>query len=179
MATVKKRKVNAECRVFLAKWTNDCVFFVVVDVLSKWKANPCAYLWQGPGSDEKAQSSITGESMQSWRSWKDRCGLIKVSAFRRSLDAQQSAWLKGSSSKHHIKWVRWMQPWAERTLWWLFSLLHHDCINILPKIPHLLRFKRSKHFLCQSKKKCKTETETNVCKNLYKKQTDNGGFIHL
>uniref|UniRef100_A0A674NTU2 SPIN-DOC-like zinc-finger domain-containing protein n=1 Tax=Takifugu rubripes TaxID=31033 RepID=A0A674NTU2_TAKRU len=97
MATVKKRKVDAECRVFQEKWTND---FFFVEVKGKPVCRVC-------GEALEVMKKANLERHYSWKhakldELKGQMRLDKINALCRSLEAQQAAFTRPCTDRENI-----------------------------------------------------------------------------
>ncbi|XP_056440141.1 general transcription factor II-I repeat domain-containing protein 2A-like [Gadus chalcogrammus] len=97
MATVKKRKVDAECRVFQEKWTND---FFFVEVKGKPVCLVCgeALAVMKKANVERHYSSKHAKLDE----LKGQMRLDKINALRRSLGAQQAAFTRPQTDGENI-----------------------------------------------------------------------------
>ncbi|TWW71158.1 General transcription factor II-I repeat domain-containing protein 2A [Takifugu flavidus] len=97
MATVKKRKVDAECRLFQEKWTND---FFFVEVKGKPVCLVCgeALVVMKKANLERHYSTKHAKLDE----LKGPMRVDKVNALRRSLEAQQAAFIRPSSDRENI-----------------------------------------------------------------------------
>ncbi|TWW59917.1 Protein ZBED8 [Takifugu flavidus] len=97
MATVKKRKVDAECRLFQEKWTND---FFFVEIKGKSVCLVCgeALAVMKKANLERHYSTKHAKLDE----LKGQKRVDKVNALRRSLEAQQAAFIRPSSDRENI-----------------------------------------------------------------------------
>ena len=97
MATVKKRKVDAECRVFQEKWTND---FFFVEVKGKPVCLVCgeALAVMKKANVERHYSSKHAKLDE----LKGQMRLDKINALRLSLGAQQAAFTRPQTDRENI-----------------------------------------------------------------------------
>ncbi|TWW69198.1 Protein ZBED8 [Takifugu flavidus] len=97
MATVKKRKVDAECRLFQEKWTND-FFFVEV------KGKPvCLVCGEALAVMKKANLERHYSTKHAkLNELKGQMRVDKVNALRRSLEAQQAAFIRPCTDRENI-----------------------------------------------------------------------------
>ena len=97
MATVKKRKVDAECRVFQEKWTN---YFFFVEVKGKPVCLVCgeALAVMKKANVERHYSSKHAKLDE----LKGQMRLDKINALRLSLGAQQAAFTRPQTDRENI-----------------------------------------------------------------------------
>ncbi|XP_073330798.1 general transcription factor II-I repeat domain-containing protein 2A-like [Pagrus major] len=97
METVKKRKVDAECRVFQEKWTDD---FFFVEVKGKPVCLVCgeALAVMKKANVERHYSSKHAKLDE----LKGQMRLDKINALRRSLGAQQAAFTRPQTDRENI-----------------------------------------------------------------------------
>ncbi|XP_054466301.1 histidine triad nucleotide-binding protein 2, mitochondrial isoform X2 [Anoplopoma fimbria] len=105
MATVKKRKVDAECRVFQEKWTND-FFFVEV------KGKPVCLVCGGALAVMKKANVERHYSSKHAKldELKGQMRLDKMNALRRSLGAQQAAFTRPQTDRENITRASFVRP---------------------------------------------------------------------